>query len=68
VLSELLDIGGDMNRLHFIEHANSSLLTPIEKLGGGAGVCGSGILVVNIDGEKFEEAFALPLLSSFYIT
>jgi hypothetical protein len=60
-LSELLDIDGDMDRLDFIQPANSLLLAPIEKLGGGASVGGSPILVVNIDGENLRKRLRAPL-------
>ena len=57
---QLLDIGGDMDRLDAPEGGNPLPFAPAQKHGGGASIGGAGVAVTDIDGEEVAEAVAAP--------
>ena len=60
-LGELLDIGGDMHRLHVLQPVNPLPFAPVQKRSGSAAISFARVFVADVDGEEFEEAQRGPL-------
>jgi hypothetical protein len=57
-LAQVLDVGGDVDRLEAAELAEAADLAPAEKLGNSPGVGVPGIAVADVGGEELEKAAA----------
>src|SRR5271166_4371503 len=54
--AELLDIGRDMQRLHFCDRRNACLFAPKKKLARGLAVRPARVFVADLRGEEFPKA------------
>ena len=54
--AELLDIGGDMDRLNVPELARPVLRAPLQKVACSARICRPRVPVADVDREEFQEA------------
>jgi hypothetical protein len=53
---QMLDIGGDVDRLHLVQIGDAAILAPAQEGAGGAAIGGACVGVADIDGEEFEES------------